>query len=189
MKVALLGHSYVRDLETFSFSLPGNSVHTFRYYWKPGSCFDYWNAKPLQLLDCISFQPDIIYIILGSNSIVDSLPLCETKAKALGLYKYLKTALPSTLIVQCEIEDRFLVKPNSRGTPSHSVYHKLRRKLNVYLSKAKDPDFFCNIGGPGRLDDLKYYRRDKIHLNSLGLAKYWSCIENHLSYVISNTTN
>lgn len=189
MKVALLGHSYVRDLETYSFSLPSSPIHTFRYFWKPGSCFDYWNSKPLQLFDCISYQPEIIYIVLGGNSIVASLPLHQTKRKALCLYEYLKTTLPSTLIVQCEIEDRYLVRSNSRGTPSHSDYHKLRRRLNLYLCKAKDTDFFCNIGGPGRLDDLKYYRGDRIHLNSLGLSKYWSCIENHLSYVISSKSN
>ena len=184
MRVALLGHSFVRDLSYARVS-SSDSAHTFAYFWRPGSCFTYWLNWPSQLRDCISFNPDIIYIVLGSNSIGGQL-LCEIKQNAKSFYKLLKEALPSTLVVQCEVENRYLVHPNSRGTPSHSEYHRLRRRLNQYFSSDKTKDFLCNIGGPGRLDDEKYYKGDKIHLNSLGLQQYWSCIDNHLDFVLAN---
>ena len=186
MKVALLGHSFVRDLEAHARASASGSAHAFAYFWKPGSCFNHWLNWPSQLRECITFNPDIIYIVLGSNSIVESILLCETKQNAKSFYKALKEALPSTLIIQCEVESRYLCYPNSRGTPSHTEYHRLRRRLNQYLCSDKTKDFFCNIGGPGRLDDEKFYKSDKIHLNSLGLQQYWSCINNHLDYIIAN---
>lgn len=183
MKIALLGHSFVRDLE--SHALTTESEHNFRYFWKPGSCFNYWLSRPSQLEDCIAFKPDILYIVLGSNSIVDSIPLCETKQKAKSFYSLLRSDLPVSIIVQCEIENRYLSFYNYKGTPPHLDYHRLRRRLNQYICSDKTIDFFCNIGGPGRLDKEVFYKRDKIHLNSAGLECYWDCLGSHIDFVIS----
>ena len=184
MKIALLGHSFVHDLEYHA--LGTDSVHEFRFYWKPGSCFDFWNGKPRQLLDCIAYKPDVLYIVLGSNSIVDSIPLSGTKQNAKSFYETLKIELPDTILVQCEIEDRFLSAFNHKGTPPHVDYHRLRRRLNQYLSKIKTIDYFCNVGGPGRLDNEDFYKRDKIHLNTAGLDKYWDCLSSHLAFIVSS---
>ena len=184
MKIALLGHSFVRDLESSTSVLEG---YEFKYFWKPGSCFEYWCRKPHQLQDCIAFAPDIVYVILGSNSIVESIPLCVTKQNAKTLYNLLREELPGTSIIQCEIEDRFLSSSNHWGTPAHSEYHKLRRSLNKYLSSLKIIDSFCSIGGPGRLDNSNFYKRDKIHLNSAGLDCYWDCLRTHIEYFVSKS--
>ena len=183
MKIALLGHSFVRDLEHNASTI--ESVHNFCYFWKSGSCFDYWCNRPSKLEECIAFKPDLIYVVLGSNSIVDSIPLCETKQKAKSFYRILKRDLPDTTIVQCEIEDRYLACFNHKGTPPHLDYHKLRRRLNQYLCADKTINYFCSIGGPGRLDNEHYYKSDKIHLNASGLELYWDCISSHIEFVIS----
>lgn len=183
MKIALLGHSFVRDLSIHTAVL--ESAHDFRYFWKPGSCFEFWCNKPYQLADCIAFKPDFIYIILGSNSIVDSIPLSETKQKAKFFYELLRTKLPNAIIVQCEIEDRYLASSNRKGTPPHIEYHRLRRRLNRYICSDKTIDFFCNVGGPSRLDNEEFYRKDKIHLNAAGLKRYWACLFSHIDFVIA----
>ena len=133
----------------------------------------------------MNYASELIYIVLGSNSIVDSIPLCETKQQAKAFYRLLRDLLPDTTIVQCEIENRYLTCFNHKGTPPHSDYHRLRRRLNQYLCTDKSINYFCSIGGPGRLDKEEYYKRDKIHLNSAGLDCYWDCINSHVDFVIS----
>ena len=183
MKIALVGHSFVRDLE--SHGSPLALAHDFAFFWKPGSCFDFWSRYPRQLQLCVNFAPDIIYVILGSNSIVDSIPLCETKQNAKELYRLLREELPGAFIVQCEIEDRYLSVVNYKGTPPHVEFHKLRRSLNKHLGSNRAIDSFCNIGGPGRLDNENFYKSDKIHLNASGLSCYWDCLGSHIDFIIS----
>ena len=89
MKVAIIGHSFVRDLESLSvynFALVNNTECEIRYYYINGSCFHTWSAWPLKLIDCFAFRPDIVFTVLGGNTISEFEPIALLKSRATAFF-------------------------------------------------------------------------------------------------------
>ena len=172
IKIGILGHSYVSNLQSLGITsgkLQGGRNYEIKYFHRSGSCFDFWLGWPHQLHECVEFKPDYLIVILGGNSIKESIRVKTLKEKANIFFQVLRNNLPDTKLIPAQIELRFLEKTNSFGTPPLQRYRLIRNKLNKALQESKIKDFLLCIAGNTRLDNIKYYRSDRIHLNSSGL--------------------
>ena len=189
LRVAILGHSYVRDLESltvYSGVLNDNKPYEIKYFFKEGSCFDYWLDWPQLLHDCIEFNPDILFIILGGNSLKEHVRVSLIKQKAKTFFQVIRNNLPNVKLVFCQVENRYLERSNRFGTPPYSRYRLIRNKLNKALQKLTNKDFLCCIAllaGPRRLDRLELYRSDSVHLSKPGIKLYFEIILKTLNYI------
>lgn len=187
MKIAIIGHSYVQDLERFAMAFTdilNNNYCQVKFYYLSGSCFNTWIAYPPELRSCIdNFQPNIIFTVLRGNSIKNEDSLSSLKSNAYNFFFLHKFHLPSVLIVDCQVENRYLTKMNRKGTPPHKEYSPLRKKFNKFLHKCNRKDFLCMIAGSGRLDNPKLYKADKTHLNLKGVSVYWNQINRTITYL------
>ncbi len=74
IKVAIVDHSYVRDLayigNQYCKFLNGDN-YEINYFYIAGSCFDTWTAWPQELFNVLDFEPNFIIVYLGGNSIIE----------------------------------------------------------------------------------------------------------------------
>ena len=192
-KVCVLGHSYVRDLEGqnhFEGIFPDRTPYEIRYFYKPGSCFDYWLDWPEELHSAVDWEPNYIFFLLGGNSITDDDSASNLTNKANTFIRVLKNSLPSAIIIPIQIEARYLKTPHPRfGTPAFPEYRILRNRVNKFLQKNKEKHFLCIIAGPNNLDREEYYRFDKIHLTNLGNKVLLNIILGTLRYAYKTVNN
>ena len=92
-KVAIIGHSIVRDIAsvgTLSGSISDLHTYEVQFFWISGSCFRSWLDWPQKLHDVIEWSPDIIFCILGSNSVLTDDSVKKLISDAYDFYKVLK---------------------------------------------------------------------------------------------------
>ena len=186
LKVAILGHSYVRDLESLSIYegfLNDNTPYEIKYFFEADSCFDFWLNWPQILHDCIEFQPNILFVVLGSNSLVENVRVSFIKRKAQIFFEIIKNNLPNVKLVPCQVENRYLKTSSPSGTPPFERYRLIRNKLNKPLQVLPSKDFLCCIAGPRRLDKIELYHSDRINLNTKGIQLYFEIIVKTLNYI------
>ena len=186
-KIAVLGHSIVRDLASIgplSHSLSDRDSYETKFFAIPGSCYRTWLDWPPRLHSAIEYKPDIVFICLGSNSIRPGIEIKELIFNARIFLKKLRANLEHSKVVPCQIETRFLSEFSSRGNPSAEIFRRLRNTVNKALQSNKTKDYLCMISGPGRLDNESLYREDKIHLNTQGLIKYRSFIHRTIRFIV-----
>ena len=110
MRVALFGHSYVRDLQNY---LDRNRLQlcdlrdgiffqaeTFGF---PGATFARFVEEPNLLNDLVSFCPDIVCVVLGGNDLKTDYPLTNVRADCRRFYDLLKSRLPNCYIIAGQI--------------------------------------------------------------------------------------
>ena len=191
-RVAVLGHSFARDLASLG-NLTGyiNETNTYelKFFFISGSCFARWIDWPEQLNLLFDWEPKLIFIVLGSNSVQTPASIKLLVENARIFYQILRNNLADSLIIQCQIELRFLRRTDRHGNPPFETYRSLRNKVNKLLLKCPLKDHFCMIGGKGRLDNEDLYRSDKIHLTNLGLSKYRSYIRKTINYIVESEPN
>lgn len=192
IRIAIIGHSYVRDIKKLSIEdgvfFDGKHFQ-IKYFFEPGSCFDFWLNWPDQLHECVEYNPDIIYTILGGNSLIRGVKIPDLKFKAESFFQILRNNLSKSVLIPCQVENRYLSTVNKFGTPPFAEYRVLRDKFNHALRKVSQKDYMCCIGGPGRLDNKEYYIADNIHLNKEGLELYFGLIIKSLNYVWERIRN
>ena len=188
IRVGFISHSYGRDLESTGISkgrLQQGISYEIKFFHESGSCFDYWINWPQQLHDCIEYRPHILFICLGGNSIKETIRVKSLKEKANIFYKIIKNNLSETKIVACQVESRFLTVTNSHGTPPFARYIAIRNKFNKAIQESQERDFMLCIAGKNRLDDRKYYKNDRIHMNDIGLKKYMRSVLHTIEHINS----
>ena len=186
-KVAILGHSIARDLNSlgaFNGIISEDHSYTLQFFFISGSCFRTWLDWPQKLHDLIEWEPHLIFLVLGSNSVLSKDSVKNLVKEAETFYRVLKNSLPQVVIVQCQIELRFLDRFDFRGNPPRSIYRSLRNTANKALLKCPLKDHFCMIGGKGRLDDETLYRPDKIHFTREGLSRFRAIIRHTIVYIV-----
>ena len=189
MKALLLGHSYIRDLKSFvksrhlqTVKLPdGNNLH-LHFSFVPGATFATYLNQPELLDESVYLNPDIVVAVLGGNDISCNVDLSIVKNNCYHFFKLLKSKFPAAYVIGTQIESRF-VEPGDRyeyfGTPYSEDFSRLSVYFNSWLNKQKFKDRLVCIRGPNKLDSKSFYR-DSVHLNNLGLEKFFSLIENCL---------
>ena len=187
LRVACLTHSYGRGLE--SVASQGGNIDgrplDFRFFYKSGKCFEYFIDWPSELHDLVEFNPSIVFIALGGNSIKDSIRVKHLAEKANILLKILRNNLAKAKLVVVQVERRFLKETNRFGTPPAERFRLIRNKLNKALQASPNKDFMCCIAGANRLDSEKYFCADKIHLNDLGYKYYVKQMVRTIQYVMT----
>ena len=93
MKVLLYGHSYVRRLEQLGnwnreITLNNGSKVDCQFLFKafPGEDYDYFLNNPQEFNIINLIKPDVVVVILGGNSIVNSISNSAIKLKATEFY-------------------------------------------------------------------------------------------------------
>lgn len=189
MRVLILGHSYVRDLEDYDDLIRFHGVN-ISYRSFPGRDFRDFNRRPELIEAAITGRPDIVVVIFGGNSILDSIPKACLFDQCRKFYSFLRKLLneinPSCKIVAAQCELRFYKPDNRHCAPGPEEFRIKRNYLNSYIKRMYSKDNLLIIAGPGRLDHQKYYRSDGIHLNDSGLRLYASILSSTLWYIINN---
>ena len=185
-EVVVFGHSYVRDLATLDrtqLDIEGNVFH-LSYITVPGGTFSTFinNRRYLEQLKAKS--PDFVIVVLGGNDLKYDVDLSENYEKCFTFYNLLRqTVRPDTLVVASQIENRFY-KPNNRfGWPPGRAFDLKRRRFNEFLKNKPFQDSLLKVEGPDLLDKKENYRRDGVHLNGLGLNRFFGAIEDKLNEV------
>ena len=194
MRVALFGHSYVRDLQTY---LDRNRLQlcdsrdgiffeaeTFCF---PGATFSRFVEEPNLLNDLVSFCPDIVCVILGGNDLKTDYPLANVRADCKHFYELLKSRLPNCYIIAGQIESRFHRIPNRHKTPLEPVFSALANSFNCWINKQSFKDRILGLKGVSKLSKPIFYR-DHTHLNTLGLARLLELVRFVIFDSIKNKT-
>ena len=122
MKVAVYGHSFVRDLADLGTShiYIKNTGVDFKYFFYPGFSFRNFVLQP-QLLDClIPEDPDIVVVILGGNDLKVDVELCNVKIDCEQFYQLLREKVPRAYIVASQIVTRHCSSVNRHGSRQNS---------------------------------------------------------------------
>ena len=184
MKVAIIGHSYVRDLFHLNrkeIILDDNTQVSLHFTFSPGCSLTHYISKPHLLLEAKNFDPDIVIAIIGGNDIVNSISTEDLHSNCRNFYTFLRSEFPNSMLVGSQVELRFYTFNNRFDCPPHSEFDLRRKSFNTFLKRLKVKDCILQVQGPGRLDDRAFYR-DEVHLNTLGLNKYFNIIENTIQY-------
>lgn len=184
MKVAIIGHSYVKDLFLLNRNhilLEDNTQVELHFTFSPGCKLTHYVNNPHLLSEAKNFNPDIVIAIIGGNDIVNSITTEDLHRNCRDFYTFLRSEFPNSKLVGSQIELRFYNHSNRFDCPPHSEFDLRRKSFNTFLKRLKVKDCILQVQGQGRLDDRSFYR-DLVHLNSLGLNKYFDIIENTIQY-------
>ena len=183
MKIAVFGHSYVRDIQCLE-----NSDHIYvdgapfnlKYFSFPGYCFRNFLSDPKLLVNLVAFSPDIVVVILGGNGVNIDSDLGVLKSDCENFYVLLKSKLPQAYVIATQIEHRHLYSVNRHGTPTADLYKKLANNFNKWLIRQPFKDKILMVNGENKLGNSKFFRSDGIHLNFEGRFLYFELLSNCL---------
>ena len=196
LTVLVMGSSLVEGLEKFD----KEKVHRLkcgryvRLIYRGFSGYSFGNFTSPQgialtngLLQC---QPDFVLTIMGANSISTLVTVGAVTAEASQFFYMLrdmfKTINPQGQIIASQLPLRFVRDPrNKHHTPSPKVFKRFRDRVNAKLCSLKTIDHILAIGGPGRLDDERFFKKDKVHLKPRGLDFQLQLIKNKLFRILN----
>ena len=185
IKLLILGHSYVKRLSKLKIEnfTVGEEIVEVKYWYKKGA--DY-----LTILDKTSYLdlaeeycPDFILVILAGNSLNNKKSNKDIYREIREFYSAFRERLPNSIIISAQVELRFYEENNRWDCPTAKVWRARRECINKFLNRLKLKDFVLNITGPGRLDQIKYYK-DEVHLKSKGYRLYFELIQSTIKYII-----
>ena len=198
MKVLVVGHNYARDLKrmiphynNLTLELKNDEEVQFdiRFLAYPGKDYEHFLDNP-ELFDLIkSEEPDVIVIILGGNSIVESKTNTQITQNIKLFYTHLNSVVRDSCIrLAVQIEARFPLPNNPFGAPLAFEYNQRRNVINNYVNKNIKKlglvDGIISLGGVGFLNNEEEYN-DGIHLKQQGLLKYKMAIMRGLEYALN----
>ena len=186
-KLALFGHSYVRDLASLGESEIFVSGVRFclNYFSVPGATFSTFASNPVHIENLKIYKPDYIIVVLGGNDLKIDVELSQIYEDCSVFYKNLREICPDSVIIASQIENRFYELDNRFNSPPAKTFDYLRRHFNRFLKNKPFKDFLLQVQGPNRLDKKENYR-DSVHLSHSGLRKYFAIIRSTLSYALEN---
>jgi len=180
IKVALLGHSYVKYLPQHMdspFSNENGTEFHCNYFYRSGATFaSMINDDILQ--EIREFHPDIILVIMGGNDIKDDVDNKKIYDRCLDFYKKIQEDVPAAAVIAAEVEMRFYEEGNNWGCPTEDTFNKRRRCLNKFVYKHCPIEDMMYLGGPGiGLNTRENFMDDGVHLNSAGLEIYCTILQ------------
>lgn len=183
MKIAIFGHSYVRDLELLGHSdfVISEVPVSFQYFAFPGAGFRKFLNNPRLLDEVVLEKPDILVIILGGNDIKVNVELKEIKENCKEFFRLFRSKLPDSFFVATQVEFRHSEKVNRHGSPSEKLFRKLALHFNNWLNRQKFKDKIFVVNGNTKLCDVGLFQKDGVHLNLEGLEVYFDLLISALS--------
>ena len=184
MKALLIGHSYVKDLFRLNIDKIDLLDHTsvdLHFKFLSGAKYRNFLDDLAWLTEAKNIKPDIIVAIIGGNDIVNSISMTELHDHCREFFRFLRFHFPSTRIIAAQVELRFYPSDNRFGCPSQAEYDLRRKSLNTFLKRLKTKDCILQVQGHGRLDDKNLYR-DEVHLNTVGLYRYFGFVKHTIQY-------
>ena len=183
MNVLVIGHSYVKDLSKLghnSFTIDQNHYNV-KFWYKSGATYKKFFVDRSFDQKIQIYNPDYIVVVLMGNSLTQNNSNSDIYAECREFYDNLKSAAPDAVIISAQIEARYYKPNNKWNAPVGEEFFKRRSILNKFLCRLKQKRFVLSVTGPGRLDNENYYR-DEVHLNSVGIQKYWSLLKSTIAY-------
>ena len=196
--VLVLGHSYVRDLKN-SYSLVKENPHfDFSFLLqqficfdpKPGSTFELWNKQDwlTKGKSCLTRDPHAIIVILGGNDFNPSLfategnPITPVLTSIQIFFSNLKQLYPQSKIIFAKVENRFYNNSNKHPhSPPVELHTRYSKYLNLYIYRHKICNTFVHTNDKKfGIGDAKFFSKDGVHLNKMGLVRYWFLISSSL---------
>ena len=179
MKLAVFGHSYVRDLSTlqhFRLEFGSELYLEVSYFCFAGARFTTFLTNPDLLSDLVAYGPDCLVVIVGGNDFSSHVPLSDICKNCKEFYKLLREKLPKAKIYATQVELRFYKTPNRFCSLDSVTYKKVSGYFNTYLKKFKLIDRLICILGPNRLSNESFYKADGVHLNTAGIRRLFEII-------------
>ena len=169
MRVLIVGSSHVDNL-----GLKGDRyfdheksvyVHV-EFYGRRGATYETYTRNNNHLLRTLAnwYNPKIIVSILGGNNIKVNVTNQQIYQAGENYYRALKETFPNALIVASQIEARFYEEGNKFNSPVGREWFRRRNAVNNFIKALRYKDHILMIAGPGRLDNIKYYMKDGVHL-------------------------
>lgn len=178
MRIAIFGHSYVRDLQSldqYQINLKNTRANLF-YFSFPGACFKDFFCKEKRFKDIVSCAPNIVIVLLGGNDIKVTHDLNIVKEDCKTFFLLLKSILPNSKIIASQIEHRHLKYVNKHQSPKEDLYRKLANCYNRWLVRQLFKDKLLIINGFNKLSEETYFKSDGVHLNLKGLELLFDLI-------------
>ena len=195
MKVLLLGHSYVYYLKLLGdwnrkfVKENGQEVDLeFSFRWRSGKDYQWFLDEGQDFEYVKEIKPDIIVVILGGNSIVNSVSNTDIRDKAIAFFQKLKEVVePESIIIATQVEPRFYEPGNRFDCPEPEEFNRRRQRLNLHLNqKVKKKGLLKHIIAiPTNVFTADFYR-DGIHLNLEGMQLYQNAINGGLDYALNH---
>jgi len=180
-KVMIVGHSYVRDLESFiggSFAAEGTRFRV-SFYHKKGASYRNFLQDEEFFQRVRRVKPHFVIVILAGNSI--SHPKNVIARECEEFYGRLRYSCPNSTVISAQVELRFYQRNNRWNAPSGRDYDSKRNWINDLLRRNMYSDGMLVLEGRHGIDDRSLYR-DFVHLNQEGLSAYFAIIRRELSY-------
>lgn len=191
MKIAVFGHSYVRDIARVGkefLELKGHNL-TIKYFAFPGATFEKFVLRADLLDPLITYDPLVVVLVLGGNDFYNNTNNKTIYDNYECVVAYLKRKLPSVSLIPCQIEKRFLEINNRWNSSDTALFQKRRSAYNRKLNKCPYKSCILRVQGPGRLDCRSNYAYDGIHLSNKGLGTYWAFLVSTLDYFLLSVYN
>ena len=188
INVAIIGHSYVRDLQSvginFNQKLYPVNPCIIKFLSRPGSTFNDWNSDPNMISELRDLFPNsiinCIIIILGGNDFTENNlsvqpgqnPLYNIYDHIVQLYSKLKNNFPETKLINVPIENRFYRDQTiHRLSPPIDQYRVYAKRVNKFIKSKKMVNaIVCVWSEKGGINNPDLFRPDGVHLNSRGLT-------------------
>lgn len=191
VRLFILGHSYVRDLEDKikirSFDLCNYKV-VIQYFPLPGATFHRFIQRSDWKQHLLNFKADIVLVVLGGNDISKEISNSEIQGKFKELCQILHNLPRRLIILFSEIEKRRLPDQThshlNRFDIPYLDWTKRRRALNNYFNNSKLCHSLVRVAGKGRLDHPNCYKPDGVHLTKASLEKYLNFIRCTIEWLI-----
>ena len=185
VKVLIMGSSHVCKLDQFisskSLKLHQHEVE-FKFDGHSGASFKTYIERPHLLTSALKFQPHIIVVILGGNSIVKQTTDPQIRVDCHHFYQALQAAVPiHAKILGTEVFMRRLW--SSPRTPTPPDFERSRDMLNNFLRTLLPADDIIELTGKTCLDShgATY---DGVHLREPALKLLWTKIVRAVSEVL-----
>lgn len=153
-RFAIFGDSYITRLEKFasrSMSMSGSC----RFFGQSGMSTKRKFTEKFQQM--LRFGPDVVFMVLGGNSIKDSCSIDEIFKEIQEMVETLLSSGVQTVFV-ASIVERGSFWASTGLTPA--IFNKIRRSLNKKLRRYLGPDFI-DLGK--QLKYPRHYDADLIH--------------------------
>ena len=186
MKVGVIGHSYVRDIQQLGFTnlVYGDLKVPIKYFAFPGFGYRNFILDPSLLDSLIEYQPEVTVVFLGGNDIKENVDLNCIKSDCDQFFSILRLRLPESVFVVSHVEIRHLKETNRHGTPSTILYKRLARNFDKWLDRQPFMYKTLLVNGASKLDDPKFFKADGIHLNREGLNLLFELLYNCLFDIV-----
>ena len=178
MRLLIIGHSWVSNLQEnglTNINIVGQNCEV-HYICKPGKRYQDFSSDSSVFEEAANFNPDYIVVILVGNSILGRFSNTQIREWLQEFYTLLRRSVPAAKILATECEQRFYQPGNRFGAPVGEAYRLRRVAVSNLIRRLRSKDHILRISETAKLDNIRLYKRDGVHLNTTGIKKLWGLL-------------